>query len=254
MITIYNGSDKNIKAVVDNKEYTIGTGMEPLVLGSKPTKVVLADVNVPLNDNFSNIIYSTKVGQCVVVAGVKYCTGIRVNNDTLYVTKKGLFAADENGLLNNYSFFTGDKRMFTVTSKCKNNIRVGAVSPTLTVLQCNDQTIVQPGQVELFIINGARKFGINLAQLSSQCPSVNQIVLCDDATSTTYRDCTGAYQTQDFTIIYITLSGKIYYSGKTLYSPFLMKLLLIIILLVIIAFGMLVAGYLYRNKLSLNNF
>ena len=245
MITVTNGSDKPITVQVSNQEYDIGTGMQPQVIPRTESSIVVEGIYLPNIRDFDEIIYC---GKNLSVAGVKYALGEKVKSGALYVTRNGLFALDAKGELNNYSFF-GNMKMLTVINECSYNIRVGATSSPTNVLRCKDSTLLKPGQSELYIKTNDKEYAINLSAILASYPSTSKIIITEDATNTTYKMCNGQYDTQDLTVMYITLGGKIYLSGKCIYCPYSWFLVIVIIVLILIAIIMFIGGLLFiKNK------
>lgn len=247
MLTVLNGHDKPIEVLIDGKKSIIGTGLQPLIL-SDVSKLKIADIDIPLTSGFNQIIYCKQDKKGIMIAGTLFMPGEKVSSEILYVTKKGFFASDEKGELNNYSFSSDTKKMLSVASSCKTNIRVGASGLAPIVLKCGENTLVDQHQSEFYIEQSGKEMGINIGQLKITYPSITNIIICDDATKTTYTTCDGTYDTQDLSVMYITLSGKIYYGGKCAYSPFSFALLLLIFALVLVAILMLIAGVFYMKK------
>lgn len=231
MITIINGSDNNIDVLVNNKKHVLGTNMQPLIVPELKTNLVVNGKYVPPH-TFDEVVYCEQLSKGIKIAGTSYSFGDKIFGNRLYVTDKGFYSGEE-GLLNKY-FFSNVKRMLTVVSENPTNIRVGATSVAATVLRCGDEILIKPGQSELYIINGDKELAINLSEIMATYP-VHKMVICSDATKTTYKRCHGAYETQDLTVMYITLAGRIYYGGKCVYCPFSMFALLLIVLLIVIA-------------------
>jgi len=247
MLTILNGHDKPIEVSIDGKKTIINTGLQPLII-SELSKLKIADINIPLTGGFSQIIYCKQDKKGIMIAGTLFMPGEKVSSNILYVTKKGFFASDDRGELNNYSFSSDTKKMLAVVSSCKTNIRVGKFKLAPVVLKCNDYMLIDNNQSEIYIEQGGKEMGINVGQIKMNYPSITKIVVCDDATKTTYTTCDGKYDTQDLSVLYITLAGKIYYGGKCVYSPFSFAVLLIIFALVIAVVLMLVGGILFMKK------
>jgi hypothetical protein len=238
MITVINGSDNNINVLVNNGKHVLGTNMQPLIVPELKTSLIINGKYIPPH-NFDQVVYCEQLSKGIKIAGTSYLFGDKILGNRLYVTNKGFYYGDE-GLLNKY-FFGNVKRMLTVVSENPTNIRVGATAAAATVLRCGDDIMIKPGQSELYIINEGRELAINLGEILANYP-VHKIVICSDATKTTYKRCHGAYDTQDLSVMYITLAGRIYYGGKCVYCPFSMFVVLSIILLVVIVVAFILMG------------
>jgi hypothetical protein len=159
------------------------------------------------------------------------------------VTSNNYYSCSETGLLNKY-LFTGDKKMLTIVSESQTNIRVGETTLALNTLRCSEELLIPSHQSELYIVHGGKEMAINLAEIKSKY-DVDKIVICEDATKTTYKTCCGQYDTQDLSVMYITLAGRIYYGGKCVYCPFSMLVAIILIIMFVIIVALALVGLVY---------
>lgn len=233
MITVINGSDKNIDVYVNHDKYTLGTNMQPLIVPELHTNIVIDGITVPTT--FNEIVYCKQLSNGISIAGIKYLMGNNITGNKLYVTNKGFYSCSENGLLNKY-FFNDDKKMFTIVSASPTDIRVGNTAVAAQVLKCGQTMLFEKTKSELYIINSGKEMAININEILSTYP-VETIVICADATKTTYKTCSGEYDTQDLSMMYITLAGRIYYGGKCVYCPFSMIMIIILLSMFIFVFA-----------------
>jgi len=235
---VLNGSDHYIYVKVNGEEHKLSTNMQPLIIPELKTNIMINNKTI-VHDDFTEIVYCEQLDNGIKISGTPFTIGERVLGKKLYVTKNCYYSSDE-GLLNKY-FFNKNKTMLTVVSEVPSNIRIGSIPAALTVLKCGDHMLVESRQSELYIVNGGKELAVNLSEILSNY-SFHKIIICSDASKTTFKRCDGVYDTQDLSVMYITLAGRIYYGGKCVYCPYSMYVILSIIFLFVIVACLVFAG------------